>query len=79
MASKKKKEEKENGREILVLLVIIPVLLVIMVAMYLSLVRISKNNRKVCTFLGRVWLQGNSADPSIRHGCFTYRELYSQE
>ncbi len=74
MAPKQKNEIRNKELGILILLV--PVLLVISVSAYSLFVKVAKKNRKVCNYLGRIWLEGVPGDESVRRGCFTYEEVY---
>jgi len=77
--TKKQKQLNNDRKDIVVLLFLIPVSFIVLVLSYKLLVGMSKDSSKICTFLGRIWFAGNSADPSVRRGCFTYQELYSEE
>lgn len=78
---KKTKENEITNRDILFLVLLIPVSIIVTVSAYKILSKISKTNKKVCTYLGSIWLEGtpSAEDPNPRRGCFTYEEVYAYE
>jgi len=71
--------KKENKKDLIYFVIFIPALIVLAVVGLILLNKVAKKNSRVCSYLGKIWLEGSPTDPSVRQGCFTYEELYSVE
>lgn len=76
----KRTKEKRN-KDLVFLVLLAPILFIVIVLMYTLLSNLAEKNKKVCNYIGRIWLEGvaSSEDPNPRRGCFTYEELYSED
>jgi len=72
MAEKRKKPSKD----LIYFVVVLPALIILSIVGLLFLEKVAEERRPICKFLGNEWLIGSPTDPSVRHGCFTYQELY---
>jgi hypothetical protein len=71
--------KKGNKTDLIYFVVFVPALVAFAVVCLILLNKVAKKNSRVCSYLGKIWLEGSPADPSVRQGCFTYEELYSVE
>lgn len=79
MVEKRKKRNQKSKIDFVYFVIFIPALIVLAVISLILLDKVANKNSRVCSYLGKNWLEGSPTDPSVRRGCFTYEELYSTE